>query len=73
VFEIDHLEVPLINISTRAQVLTGNDVVIGGFIIQGNQDKTVVSRRRAPRSSARALPMRSRIPRSRSCALRMAR
>jgi hypothetical protein len=42
VFEIDHLEVPLINISTRAQVLTGNDVVIGGFIIQGNQDKTVV-------------------------------
>ena len=42
VFEIDHLEVPLINISTRAEVLTGNDVVIGGFIIQGNQPKTVV-------------------------------
>ena len=42
VWEIDRHDVPLINISTRAEVLTGNDVVIGGFIIQGNQPKTVV-------------------------------
>jgi hypothetical protein len=42
VYEVDHHEVPLINISTRAQVLTGNDVVIAGFIIQGSEPKTVV-------------------------------
>jgi hypothetical protein len=42
VFEVDHLEVPLINISTRGKVLTGGDVMIAGFIIQGNGSKTVV-------------------------------
>jgi hypothetical protein len=35
VFEVDHIDVPLINISTRGQVLTGNDVMIAGFIVQG--------------------------------------
>src|SRR5204863_5801673 len=36
VYEVDHPEIPMINISTRGQVLTGNDVMIGGFIIQGS-------------------------------------
>jgi hypothetical protein len=42
VFEVDHIEIPLINISTRGRVLTGNDVMIAGFIIQGASPKTVV-------------------------------
>jgi len=42
VFEVDHPEAPLINISTRGQVLTGNDVMIAGFIIQGSSPQTVV-------------------------------
>jgi alpha-tubulin suppressor-like RCC1 family protein len=42
VFEVDRPETPLINISTRGKVLTGNDVMIAGFIIQGAAAKTVV-------------------------------
>jgi alpha-tubulin suppressor-like RCC1 family protein len=42
VFEIDHPETPLANISTRGEVLTGSDVMIGGFIIQGPSPQTVV-------------------------------
>jgi hypothetical protein len=34
----------LVNLSTRAFVGTGNDVVIGGFIVQGSQPATVVLR-----------------------------
>jgi hypothetical protein len=41
VYEVDHLEVPLINISTRGRVLTGNDVMIGGFVVQGSGPQTV--------------------------------
>jgi hypothetical protein len=41
-FEVDHAEVPLINISTRGKVLTGDDVMIAGFIIQGSGPQTVV-------------------------------
>ena len=41
-FEVDHIESPLINISTRGQVLTGNDVMIAGFIIRGSSPQTVV-------------------------------
>ena len=48
VFEVDLPEVPLANISTRGQVLTGNDVMIGGFIIQGDAPQTVVVRARGP-------------------------
>ena len=48
VFEVDHPEVPLINLSTRGIVLTGDDVMIGGFIIQGNAPQTVVVRARGP-------------------------
>lgn len=48
VFEVDHPEVPLANISTRGQVLTGNDVLIGGFVVQGGTPRTVVVRARGP-------------------------
>src|SRR4029453_17249451 len=48
VSEMDHPEIPLIGISTRGQVLTGNDVMIGGFIIQGDSPQTVVVRARGP-------------------------
>ena len=44
VYEVDHPEVPLINISTRGKVLTGNDVLIGGFIVSGSGSQTVVVR-----------------------------
>ncbi|QJR16527.1 PQQ-dependent sugar dehydrogenase [Usitatibacter palustris] len=42
VYELDHPEVPLTNISTRGQVLTGDNVMIAGLIIQGNGPQTVV-------------------------------
>ena len=42
VYEVDHPEVPLVNISTRGNVLTGDDVMIGGFVIQGAGPRTVV-------------------------------
>ncbi len=42
VFEVDHIEAPLVNISTRGQVLTGDDVMIAGFIIRGSSSQTVV-------------------------------
>jgi len=48
VFEVNHPEIPLINISTRGQVLTNNDVMIGGFIIQGDAPQTVFVRARGP-------------------------
>lgn len=48
VFEIDAPDSPLVNISTRGQVLTGENVMIGGFIINGNAPQTVVVRARGP-------------------------
>lgn len=48
VFEVDHPEAPLVNIATRGQVLTGNDVMIGGFVVQGSGPQTVVIRARGP-------------------------
>ena len=36
------------NISTRGQVLTGDGVLIAGFIIEGTEDKTVLIRARGP-------------------------
>jgi hypothetical protein len=38
----------LINISTRLQVLTGNNVLIGGFIVTGTQPKKVLIRAIGP-------------------------
>ena len=48
VYELDHPEIPLINISTRGKVLTGDNVMIGGFIIQGDSAKTVLIRAVGP-------------------------
>jgi hypothetical protein len=41
VYEVDHPDAPLVNISTRGRVLTGGDVMIGGFVIDGTGPKTV--------------------------------
>ena len=38
----------LLNVSTRDQVLTGDRVLIGGFIVTGNVAKTIVLRARGP-------------------------
>ena len=48
VFEVDRTDVPLVNVATRGAVLTGGDVMIGGFVIQGDAAKTVVVRARGP-------------------------
>ncbi|HUR57516.1 MAG TPA: peptidoglycan DD-metalloendopeptidase family protein, partial [Opitutaceae bacterium] len=56
VFEVDRTDTPLINISTRGQVLTGSDVMIGGFIIQGSGPQTVVVRARGPSLAGFGLP-----------------
>ena len=52
VFEVDQPATPLLNISTRGQVLTGGDVMIGGFIIQGDGPQTVVVRASGPSLAA---------------------
>ncbi len=56
VFEVDALTTPLINIATRGQVLTGDNVMIGGFIIQGSGPQTVVVRARGPSLTAAGVP-----------------
>jgi len=56
VFELDLPQVPLVNISTRGPVLTGNDVMIGGFIIQGDSPQTVIVRARGPSLAAAGVP-----------------
>ncbi len=48
VYELDRPDIPLINISTRGKVLTGFDVMIGGFVIQGSASETVVIRAIGP-------------------------
>jgi hypothetical protein len=48
VFEVDHPEIPLTGISTRGQVQTGNDMMIGGFVITGSAPQTVIVRARGP-------------------------
>ena len=52
VFEVSSPSVPLVNLSTRAQVLTGNDVMIGGFVVQGSGPQKVVIRARGPSLAA---------------------
>jgi hypothetical protein len=39
--EVDHPEAPLTGVSTRGQVLTGDDVMIGGFVVQGSTARKV--------------------------------
>ncbi len=42
VFETDRPDIPLLNISTRGRVGTGDDVLIGGFIVQGTSPQRVL-------------------------------
>jgi dienelactone hydrolase len=46
----------LLNVSTRAQVLTGDSVLIGGFIITGNVAKTLVLRALGPSLADAGVP-----------------
>lgn len=46
----------LVNISTRMKVLTGDDVMIAGFVIGGSEPKTVVIRARGPSMTAAGVP-----------------
>jgi hypothetical protein len=48
IFEVDATASLLSNISTRGFVGTGDDVLIGGVIINGTSDKTVTIRARGP-------------------------
>ena len=48
VYEVDHPEVPLTNISTRGYVGLDFDVMIGGFVIQGNEPRQVVVTAKGP-------------------------
>ena len=48
VFEADRPETPLLNISTRGRVQTGDNVMIGGFIIQGTGSQQVLVTARGP-------------------------
>ena len=41
IYEVDHPERRLLNLSTRARVLTGEDVMIGGLVIAGSAPRTV--------------------------------
>ncbi len=52
VFEVDTPVTPLTNISTRGVVLSGDNVMIGGFIIEGNAPRTVIVRARGPSLTA---------------------
>ena len=48
IFEVDHPEVPIAGISTRGRVDAGDNVLIGGIIVQGAAPQTVVIRARGP-------------------------
>jgi hypothetical protein len=52
----DLTRVTLGNISTRAFVQTGNDVMIGGFIVQGSGPKTVILRAIGPELTPFGIP-----------------
>jgi YVTN family beta-propeller protein len=52
IFELDNSDVPLVAISTRGPVQTGDNVMIGGFIIGGTAPQTVVVRARGPSLAA---------------------
>ncbi len=51
----------LLNISTRAQVLTGDNRVIGGFIIKGQQSKRVVILAKGPSLNVDGTPVPGRL------------
>ena len=52
VYERNNPQAPFINMSTRGTVLQGEGVMIGGFVIAGNEPKTVVVRASGPSLAA---------------------
>jgi hypothetical protein len=48
VYEVDQPQVILSNISTRARVGTGSDVMIGGFVVQGSGPQKVIVTAKGP-------------------------
>jgi hypothetical protein len=57
VYDLSTLANPVLgNISTRAFVQTGDDVMIGGFIIQGTQSKRVILRSIGPELAQYGVP-----------------
>jgi hypothetical protein len=56
IYDLDAAQGPLIGISTRGQVLAGDQVLIGGFVIQGDAPKTVVIRARGPSLTPAGVP-----------------
>jgi hypothetical protein len=52
VYELDQKEVPLINLSTRGQALQGESTMIAGFVIGGDEPKTVIVRGIGPSLSS---------------------
>jgi len=55
-FEFDGVATILANISTRAFVQTGDDVMIGGFIVQGTEPKRVIIRAIGPELTQYGVP-----------------
>ena len=56
VYEINQPGTPLINLSTRGKVLTGSDVMIGGFVVTGDGSQTVLIRAIGPTLSQFGVP-----------------
>ena len=56
VYEIDQPTTPIINISTRGQVLTGSDVMIAGFVIQGSNPLQVIVLAKGPSLTQFGIP-----------------
>ena len=56
VYEVDADSMPLLNISTRGFVGTGESVMIGGLVVQGSAPRTVVVRALGPSLSAFGVP-----------------
>ncbi len=54
-FEMDSSSTRMLNVSTRGNVATGDEVMIGGFIVQGSTSKRVLIRAKGP-SLASVLP-----------------
>ena len=51
----------LLNISTRARVQTGDNVLIGGFIVTGAEPKQVLLRAMGPSMNANGVPVQGRM------------
>ncbi len=54
-FEVDLPQAPLINIATRGFVGTGDNVMIGGFVILGDAPQTVIVRASGPSLAAQGV------------------